>query len=67
MLELETLREQASLELVRKIVEEQIQRGTTIKQDQGTKQLALADVLGAQVQSMARSRRFSEVEERKQS
>jgi hypothetical protein len=54
--------EQVPLEIVRKIVEEQIRRETTTEQDQGTIQRTLEDLFGAQEQSMATSCAFSQVE-----
>ena len=54
--------EQIPLEIVRKIVEEQIRRETTTEQDQGTMHRTLEDLFGAQEQSMATSRAFSQVE-----
>jgi hypothetical protein len=38
--------EQVSLEIVRKIVEEQIRRETAVEQDQGTKKRTLEDLFG---------------------
>lgn len=67
MLKPETHFEQVPLEIVRKIVKEQIQRETTPEKDQGTEKRTLEDLFGAQEQSMARSRTFSQVEVRKQS
>jgi hypothetical protein len=43
--------EQVSLEIVRKIVEEQIRRETTTEQDQGTTQRTFEDLFGAQEQA----------------
>jgi len=51
--------EQVPLEIVRKIVEEQIRRETTTEQDQGTMQRTLEDLFGAQEQPMVKSRAFS--------
>ena len=62
MLKAKTHFEQVPLETVRKIVEEQIRRETTTEQDQGTMQRTLEDLFGAQEQSMATSRAFSQVE-----
>ena len=55
MLKPKTHFDQVPLEIVRKIIEEQIRRETT-KQDQGTMQRTLEDLFGAQEQSMAPSR-----------
>jgi hypothetical protein len=63
MLEPRTHFEQVSLEIVRKIIEEQIRRETTTEQDQGVKVKTLEENrLEAQEQSMASSRTFSRVE-----
>jgi hypothetical protein len=63
MLEPKTHFEQVSLEVVRKIVEEQIRRDTTTERDQGTKKKTQGeDLLEAQEQSMARPHTFSQVE-----
>ena len=62
MLKPKTHFEQVPLEIVRKIVKEQIRRETTTEQDQGTMQRTLEDLFGAQEQSMATSRAFSQVE-----
>jgi hypothetical protein len=68
MLKLKTHFEQVPLEIVRKIVEEQIRRETTTEEDQGTKKKTLEeDLLGAQEQSVATSRTLSQVEVEKQS
>ncbi|HEV3374912.1 MAG TPA: hypothetical protein VG051_04355 [Candidatus Acidoferrum sp.] len=68
MLKPKTHFEQVSLEVIRKIVEEQIRRETTTEQDQGTKKKTLEeDLLGAPEQLMARSRTFSQVGSKKQS
>jgi len=56
MLKPKTHFEQVPLEIVRKIVEEQIRGETTTEQDQGTMQRTLEDLFGAQEQSMAPSR-----------
>ena len=62
MLKPKTHFEQVPLEIVRKIVEEQIRGETTTEQDQGTMQRTLEDLFGAREQSMATSRAFSQVE-----
>jgi len=62
MLKPKTHFEQVPLEIVRKIVEEQIRRETTTEKDQGTMQRTLEDPFGAQEQSMVRSHTFSQVE-----
>jgi len=63
MLEPRTHFEQVPLEIVRKIVEEQIQREKTAKQNQSTNKKTLEEeLLEAQEQSMAKSLTFSEVE-----
>ena len=62
MLKPKTHFEQVPLETVRKMVEQQIRRETTTEQDQGTMQRKLEDLFGAQEQSMATSRAFSQVE-----
>lgn len=63
MLEPKTHFEQVPLQVVRKIVEEQFQRETTAEQDWETKKQTLEeDLWGAQEQSMARPRRFSQVD-----
>ena len=62
MFEPKTHFEQVPLEIVRKIVEEQIRGETTTEQDQGTMQRTLEDLFGAQEQSMATSRAFFQVE-----
>jgi hypothetical protein len=68
MLEPKTHFEQVPLEVIRKIIEEQIRRETTTEQDQGTKKKTLGeDLLGAPGQSMTRSRTFSQVGLKKQS
>jgi hypothetical protein len=54
--------EQVSLEIVRKILEDQIRRETTTEQDQGTTQRTLEDLFGAQEQPKVRSRVFSHAE-----
>jgi hypothetical protein len=65
---LKTHFEQVSLEIVRKIVEEQIRRETAAQQDEGTKKKTLNEnLLGKQEQSMATYRTFSPVEVEKQS
>jgi hypothetical protein len=56
MLASKTHFEQIPLELVRKIVEEQIRREKTTEQDQGTGKRTLEDLFGAQEQSIARER-----------
>jgi hypothetical protein len=68
MLEPKTHFEQVPIEVVRKIVEEQIRREITTEQDQGTKKITVEeDLLGAAEQSMARSRTFSQVGLKKES
>ena len=68
MLEPKTHFEQVPLEIVRKIVEEQIRRETTTEQNQGVKKKTLEEeLLGAPEQLMARSRTFSQVELKNQS
>jgi len=62
MLKPKTHFDQVPLEIVRKIVEEQIRRETTTERDQGTIQRTLEDLFGAQEQSMATSCAFSQVE-----
>jgi len=62
MLQTKTHFEQIPLEIVRRIVEEQICRETATEQDQRTKKKTLEDLFGAQEQPMARSRAFSQVE-----
>ncbi len=55
--------EQIPLEIVRKIVEEQIRRETATEQDQRTKKKTLEeDLLGAQEQSTVCTRPFSQLE-----
>jgi hypothetical protein len=58
MLEPRTHFDQISLEIVRKIVEEQIRLETATEQDQGTIQRTLEDLFGAQEQSVARPAHF---------
>ena len=59
MLEPKTHFEQVPLEIVRKIVEEQIRQETGAKQAQGTKKETLEeDLRGARERSMASSRTF---------
>jgi len=61
MLEPKTHFEQVPLEIVRKIVEEQVRREKATEQDEGTKKKTLEeDLLVSQEQSMARSRTFSQ-------
>ena len=67
MLQPRTHFEQIPLEIVRKIVEEQIRGETTTEQNQGTMQRTLEDLFGAQEQSVARARTFSREEVLKQS
>jgi hypothetical protein len=68
MLEPKTHFEQVPLEIVRKIVEEQILRETATAQDQMTKKKVLEEgIWGKQEQPMVRSRTFSPVELWKQS
>jgi hypothetical protein len=68
MLEPKTHFEQVSLEIVRKIVQEQVRREKAAEQDRGTKKKTLEeDLLGAQEQTMARSRTFSQAEVLRQS
>jgi len=63
MLEPRTHFEQVPMEVVRKIVEEQLRRETATEQDQGIKKKTLEeDLLGAQEQSMARPHTVSEEE-----
>src|SRR5713226_4581386 len=63
MLQLRTHYEQVPLEIVRKIVEQQIRRDSTIEQDQGTRKKALEeDLIGEQQQTLASSDAFSERE-----
>ncbi len=63
MLNPKTHFEQVPLEIVIKIVEEQIRRETTTEQDQGTtKETLKEDLLEAQEHSTASSRTFSRVE-----
>jgi hypothetical protein len=60
MLEPKTHFEQVPMEVVRKIVEEQIRREITTEQDQGIKKKTLEeDLLETQEQSMAKPRTFS--------
>lgn len=67
MLEPKTHFEQVPIEVVRKIVEEQIRREITTEQDRGIKKTLEDGLLEAQEQSMARSRPFSQAELKKQS
>jgi hypothetical protein len=67
MLEPRTHFEQVPLEIVRKIVEEQIRQETATEQDQETNKRTLEDLFGAQEQSVARARTFSQEEVLKQS
>jgi hypothetical protein len=61
MLEPKTHFEQVPLEIVRKILEEQIRQETTNKQAQGAKKKTFdEDLLSVQEQSMARCRTFSQ-------
>jgi hypothetical protein len=54
---------QVSLDVVKKIVEEQIRRETAIEQDQGSNGKTMEEeLLEAQEQSMARPRTFSQEE-----
>jgi hypothetical protein len=63
MFQTKTHFEQIPLEIVRKIVEEQIRRETATEQDQRSKKKTLEeDLLGAQEQSMVCARPFSQVE-----
>ena len=63
MLSAKTHFQQVSLEIVRKIVEEQIRREMETEQAQGAKKLTLEEnFLPEQGQSMARSHKFSEEE-----
>jgi hypothetical protein len=63
MLSAKTHFQQVSLEIVRKIVEEQIRRETEAEQAQGAKKLTLEEnFLPEQGQSMARSHKCSEEE-----
>jgi len=63
MLKPRTHFEQVPLETVRKIVEEQIRREITTKQDQETRKKMLEnDLLAAQEQSTASPRTYSQVE-----
>ena len=62
MLRPKTHIEQVPLEIVRKIVEEQIRQETATKQDQGTMQIASEDLFGVRKQPMVSRRIFSQVE-----
>jgi len=63
MLSAKTHFQQVSLEIVRKIVEEQIRRETAAEQAQGAKELTLEEnFLLEQGRSMARSHKFSQEE-----
>lgn len=62
MLRLKTHFEQVPLELVRKMVEEQIRRETATKQNQGTVQRTLEDLFGVRKQPMASRRTCSQAE-----
>ena len=63
MLQPRTHYEQVPLEIVRKIVEQQIRRDSTIEQDQGTRKKTLEeDLIGEQQQTVAGSGAFSERE-----
>jgi hypothetical protein len=63
MLSAKTHFQQVSLEIVRKIVDEQIRRETETEQAQGARQLTLGEnFLPGQGQSMARSHKFSQEE-----
>jgi hypothetical protein len=63
MLSAKTHFQQVSLEIVRRIVEEQVRRETETEQAQGAKKLTLEEnFLPEQGQSMARSHKFSEEE-----
>ena len=63
MLQPKTHFEQVPIEVVRKIVEEQIRREIETEQDQGIKKKTLEeDLLDAQEQSMKRSRSVSQKE-----
>jgi hypothetical protein len=63
MLQPKTHFEQVPMEVVRKIVEEQIRREIETEQDQGIKKKTLEeDLLDAQEQSMKRSRSVSQKE-----
>ena len=53
--------EQVPVEIVRKIVEQQIRRDSTIEQDQGTRKKTLEeDLIGEQHQTVVGSGAFSE-------
>ena len=62
MLEPKTHFEQVPIEIVRKMVEEQIRWETATKQDQGTMLRTLEDLFGVQEQPMVRSRALSQAE-----
>jgi CO dehydrogenase/acetyl-CoA synthase beta subunit len=62
MLEPKTHFEQVPIEIVRKMVEEQIRRETATEQDEGTMRRTLEDLFGVQEQPMVRSRAFSQAE-----
>ncbi|HSY99374.1 MAG TPA: hypothetical protein VK788_07750 [Terriglobales bacterium] len=64
MLSAKTHFQQVSLEIVRKIVEEQIRRETEAEQAQGAKKLTLEEnCLPEQGRSIARSHKFSQEEQ----
>ena len=62
MLRLKTHFEQVPLEIVRKIVEEQIRREIASKQDQGTMQRTLEDLFGMRKQRMVNRSTLFQVE-----
>lgn len=62
MLRLKTHFEQVPLEIVRKMVEEQIRRETATKQDQETVQRTLEDLFGVRKQPVVNRSPFSQVE-----
>jgi hypothetical protein len=62
MLEPKTHFEQVPIEIVRKMVEEQIRRETATEQDEGTMRRTLEDLFGVQEQPMVRSRAFCQAE-----
>jgi hypothetical protein len=66
MLQTKTHFEQVPLEIVRKIIEEQIRLETATEQNRATKKMLGLDLWGAQEQSIARSRTFSQAEVLKQ-
>jgi transcriptional regulator GlxA family with amidase domain len=67
VLEPKTHLQQASLLLVIRIVEAQIEQEITVAQDQGINQRSLEDLFRAQASSIARSGAFSRAEVWKQS